>query len=275
MPIINEKNPQNTNNSQSNSSGTYGSGYQYNSNIGNGQLPPNFWGAANKAYVRQPTQEEMVDSQLNRITAQNSPFIQQARNQAMAAAAGRGLGNSSYAAGNAQAAAIRSAMPMAQQNATAYSQAASENQNWLNQRDINSENNATSRANASNANQTQKSIAELQAAAALQRQREDLAYNGEQAGLGRAFNQLMADRGQGYNLQNMGIAQGYNMQNAAMNNYYNQEAWQRNLYGNTLGTTLGTVLSSPDYFGNPDAAFGMIGGFSDYVGNLLNQYLGG
>lgn len=58
-----------------------------------------------------------VSNQLNRITSQDSPYIKLARQSGMLAAARRGLGNSSIAAGNSEAAAVGAAMPAAQQNA--------------------------------------------------------------------------------------------------------------------------------------------------------------
>ena len=59
----------------------------------------------------------MADSQINRITSQDSPYIQQARNQGMLAAGKRGLQNSSIAAGAAEAEAVKAAAPLALQNA--------------------------------------------------------------------------------------------------------------------------------------------------------------
>lgn len=59
-----------------------------------------------------------VAGQLNDITSANSPYMQLARQQGMLSAAQRGLGNSSIAAGNAEAAAVQAAAPLAEQNAS-------------------------------------------------------------------------------------------------------------------------------------------------------------
>lgn len=56
--------------------------------------------------------------QLNSITASDSPYMQLARKQGMLAAAQRGLGNSSIAAGNSEASAVAAAAPLAEQNAS-------------------------------------------------------------------------------------------------------------------------------------------------------------
>jgi len=65
----------------------------------------------------------LVEKRLQGLLDTDNPYIQQARQQAMEQANARGLLNSSIAAGNAQRAAIESAMPIAQQDAeTMYKQ---------------------------------------------------------------------------------------------------------------------------------------------------------
>lgn len=66
-------------------------------------------------------------SQLDAITASNSPYIQLAEQQGLISAAGRGLENSSIAAGAAQAAATQAAEPLATQNAGEAATAAEQN----------------------------------------------------------------------------------------------------------------------------------------------------
>jgi hypothetical protein len=66
--------------------------------------------------------------QMNRITSEASPMMRQARQEGMLAAAKRGLGNSSIAAGSAQAAATKAALPLAQQTAANEQQQAIANQ---------------------------------------------------------------------------------------------------------------------------------------------------
>lgn len=66
-------------------------------------------------------------SQLDMILGSNSPYIQLAEQQGLISAAGRGLENSSIAAGAAQAAATQAAAPLAEQNAGAATQAELQN----------------------------------------------------------------------------------------------------------------------------------------------------
>jgi len=103
-------------------------GSQYNMAPGTG-LPA----GSQVAYQAQPTQQELVSGQLNGLLAGDSPYIQQARAQAAATAAGRGLLNSSIAAGAGQQAAIGAALPIAQGNAQEYANTAAANQMASNQ----------------------------------------------------------------------------------------------------------------------------------------------
>ena len=57
-------------------------------------------------------------TQAKDIMSEKSPLMRMARQEGMLSAAKRGLGNSSIAAGNAQAAMSRAAIPLAQQNAS-------------------------------------------------------------------------------------------------------------------------------------------------------------
>lgn len=63
------------------------------------------------------TAESSVAKQLNGLLSEDNPYIQQARQQAAEAAAARGLRNSSMAVQAGQEAAIRQALPIAQQDA--------------------------------------------------------------------------------------------------------------------------------------------------------------
>lgn len=69
-----------------------------------------------------PNDNTNAASQLNAITASNSPYIQQAEQQGLLTAASRGLENSSIGAGNAEAAAVQAAAPLAEQNAASATQ---------------------------------------------------------------------------------------------------------------------------------------------------------
>lgn len=64
-----------------------------------------------------PNDSTNAASQLDAITRENSPYIQQATQQGLLSAASRGLENSSLGAGAAEAAAVQAALPLAEQNA--------------------------------------------------------------------------------------------------------------------------------------------------------------
>lgn len=64
-----------------------------------------------------PNDSTNAASQVDAITAANSPYIQQAQQQGYLSAAARGLGNSSLASGASEAAAVQAAAPLAEENA--------------------------------------------------------------------------------------------------------------------------------------------------------------
>ena len=82
--------------------------------------------------TRTVADDETVQSQLNTILDPNSPLMRSARTRGLQAANRRGLLNSSIAAQAAEQAMIDSALPIAQQDAATYSQAARQNQDALN-----------------------------------------------------------------------------------------------------------------------------------------------
>jgi hypothetical protein len=78
----------------------------------------------------QPGQGDSTNAadQLNAITSENSPYMQLAKQQGLLTAAGRGLENSSLAAGSSEAAATAAAAPLAEQNASGATQSALQQQ---------------------------------------------------------------------------------------------------------------------------------------------------
>lgn len=236
----------------------------YDARIGSGQLPQGIWGAQNRAYTRAVNPGELTSNNIYQMNQTNNPYIQQARRQAQASANARGMGNSSYAAGNAQAAAIRASLPIAQADAEANQAAATENLSWLNQRAMNDANTAAQIHSSNNASGAAMYQADLAARSALQRQRENLAYEGEQSGLSRAFQDYMNQQNQGYNVYNLNLA-----------NQFGRENWSRDMYGNFLQGSFQTMLSNPAYFNDPDAAMGFVSGWGSFGGNLINSYFGG
>lgn len=227
-----------------------GSGYG-NSYVGNyGNLPQGFSNAgqgANSAYTRQVQPNELTSTQLTGLLNTNSPYIQQARNQAVNAANGRGLLNSSMAASNAQAAAIQAALPIAQQNATAYGMAAGQNLDALNQI-------LQTRMSNSAANRN----AQIAADASMYNNDNNIAYQGAQAGLNRGFQDYMRQQQQNDWLRQAAFNLGSNMLQS--NNSFTQNAY---LQG----------MSNPFAISNPDAFQGYLDratqGANSYYDNLF------
>lgn len=82
---------------------------------------------------REVQPEDTVAWQMNNLLDEQSPYITQAKQQGKELAASRGLLNSSMAAGSSQRAAIESALPIAQQDASTYFSQGINNQNLANQ----------------------------------------------------------------------------------------------------------------------------------------------
>lgn len=197
--------------SNQNSLGTRGAlPYGINSNGGDG------------AYTRNVTENELVRNQLNSLLDENGQYIQNARQSGLNFAANRGLLNSNMAAESSQRAAIESALPIAGSDANAYRGAASENLSGLNQ--IVTSKMALAGANAQAAVQVASS--RISSEGALQRQRENLAYEGEQRGLDRAFTQLRDYVGYQYDI---------GRQN---NQYGNALGLQNNQYANVTRSNI-------------------------------------
>lgn len=160
--------------------GTY---MNYDTRIGNGALPRGIQGSGNRAYTRDVQNPELAQNQLLNITNQASPLMRAAEAQGLRRANDRGMLNSSMSSESAQNAVISNAMPMALQDAQAYQQAAGENLQYLNQRDIANMNDRTQN-NSINAGIEQTRMGNE---GQLQRQRENLAYSGEQEELQRRY----------------------------------------------------------------------------------------
>jgi len=208
-----------------------GTTFNYDPRIGNNALPAGIQGTANRAYTRDVQGSELAQNQMNQITSQNSPLMRNARMQGARLANSHGMLNSSMAGEASQNAVIQNAMPMALQDAQAYQTAAGQNLQYLNQRDIANMNDQTNREAAWSAS----AAAQLQAESALQRQRENLAYEGEQAELQRRYgfqtmgleNQFGQERDwrqagineqsdwRGYQIESMGANQRFNYDMAA------------------------------------------------------------
>lgn len=80
----------------------------------------NATGATSTAKTRNVDNNELVTNQLNTIMGENSPLLQRAKAQTLETANGRGLLNTSMAAGAATGAMLDRATPLAQGNAATY-----------------------------------------------------------------------------------------------------------------------------------------------------------
>lgn len=271
--------------SQSNTTITIGG-----TNAGNGPLPQGTWGAANRAYVRQVQPDQLVQNQLTGLLAGDSQYIQQARNQAGRNAASRGLLNSSIASGAGQAAAIQAGLPIAQADAQTYFQTEAQNQADLNAQQLAIERNDASLEGARIGAGAQIEGANIAANSALQRQRENLAYAGEQEALGRAFTENMAqfdhlrqlgimEAGFGYDIGRTGFgadmsmrvdnnAFGNNMTMAQQMQRFNQQnmmagmmidltqmGYQSSMQNNSI--LMSALLNNPEYLQNPAGVQGL------------------
>ena len=94
------------------------------------QTDPTQYQAREIQPVTSPVREDVgtVEGRLNRLTEGGGRYIQQAERGAIRSAAGRGLINTSIAAGAGREAAIAAALPIAQQDASIYERERLENQ---------------------------------------------------------------------------------------------------------------------------------------------------
>lgn len=194
-----------------------GTTFNYDPRIGNSALPAGIQGTANRAYTRDVQGSELAQNQINQITSQNSPLMRNAQMRGMRNANARGMLNSSMAGEAAQNAVIESAMPMALQDARAYQEAAGQNLQYLNQRDIANMQDETNRQ----ASAASSAAAQLQAESALQRQRESLAYEGEQAELQRRYGFQMGGLENQFGMERDARNYGYDL--GRSNNQYQNE----------------------------------------------------
>lgn len=248
--------------------GQYGNTGSYQTSIGNyGNLPSGISNAGTGQYSAytgavQPT--SLVANQMQGLLASNSPWLSQARASGVNQANSRGLLNSSMAAGNSEASAINAALPIASADANTYSSQQLANQASLNQILGIGMQDDTSRFNSTTAAAASRYATEQNNMGAIARQRESLAYGGEQAGLNRNFQQYMSNLGYQQNLGGaaFGFAGNMMLNNQNFRNQIGQQA-----------------MANPFLLNNPAA----LGGYMDYIGgdysnnidNLMNFALGG
>jgi hypothetical protein len=222
-----------------------------------GPVPQGFWASAGGAYTQNPQENQTTAFHLNNLIAGDSDYIQQARRGAQAQAASRGMGNSSYAAGNAQGAAIRAAAPIAQADAGMFANAALANQDALNKVLMSDRQNMTSIQ--------QSNIAAGASMYGADRSLEGSKYNTKYS------NDMALTRDQ----QDREFKAQFDPYMLELQNYYGAQDWSRDLYGSILQGAYGTMFSNPDYFQDPNAAMGFVNGFGNFAGNQIDQYLYG
>ena len=243
-------------------------------------------GAENRAYTRQVTNNELVSNQLNNLMNQEGAYLSNARRRGLEQANRRGMLNSSIAAGSAERAGIEAAMPIASADAAAYGTAQTQNmealnQNLMQQRDImNQQAIAASSLTAAGVSAgMQAQIAREQMAAELQAQREQLAYQGEQAGLDRyhQFGMSNTEYGQQLGLQ----SSQYGLQD-----YYGARQDQRNFGYQVAGGIIGQQIQdqsnwfntfTQSYFTNPDLFspedMGTIAGYGQQIAPSYGNWM--
>lgn len=292
-------------------------GLYYNPKIPRNSQAQGIQGSDDRAYTRTVGSNELVENRLGNLLGGDSAYMQQARQQGLQQAASRGLGNSSIAAGAAQREAIKSGLPIASQDASTYSQAQSENMGALNEGLMQERDIANRMLQANRESGTQLELADRQAAQAeadrrmrLQLQRENLAYEGEQQGLGRAFQGYMGERGYQQDLGRMGAEFGYdlgrmssdyNFRDNMANNDTFREDWlrsnqfNRDFYGNVAlnfqeadirnssdfySRLSQAMLDDPEVFGNPEFLSGINNFFQGEIfdrqfDSFFENYFGG
>jgi hypothetical protein len=114
---------------------------------------------------------QTVATNLNNIVADDSPLLQQARRRAMDTANARGLLNSSIAASAGESAVLDAALPIAQQDAATYNQAATNTANAKNQASLTNAQLSTgvAQSNAASVNVAQAQTADAANKAQLQK----------------------------------------------------------------------------------------------------------
>ena len=159
-------------------------------------------GSDDRAYTGNIQDGELVENRLNNLLEDESAYMRNARLRGIQGASRRGLGNSSIAAGASQRAAIESGLPIAQADAQTSLASRFKNQDALNEnlmqeRDIANRmlQNQRDIEAQMGGYQTQLEIAAMGERGSLQRQRENLAFEGEQQGLSRQQQEMMSRLG--------------------------------------------------------------------------------
>ena len=238
-----------------------------------------------------PPEQHLVRGQMGILQNQNSQYMQQAKQGAVEMANARGQANSDYAAGAAQRAAIEAALPIAAQDSETLTRVGLSNaEAEQRMRELEMQKSiASSSSSAPWTGDRLTAEGEAMRAHDLQLQRERLAFEGEQGGLGRGHDYGMGlmgieadlfgnqmgyqydlgrmDRGYQQDLGRMGQEYGYNRGLAQLGadlglrgDYYNnrfgmqrdQAASRSSLYNNMINNG----MQVPEFMANPEAFLG-------------------
>jgi hypothetical protein len=250
-------------------------------------------GTDERAYTRQVTGDELVENRINSMTNRADPYMQNAARRGVQTAARRGMGLSSIAAGAAERSALEAAMPIASADAATFGRTQAENMEALNrglmqERDIQNQQTieGSRLAQAGSDTAMRERIAMMGFDVDLQRQRENLAFAGEQQGLDRSQQQWMAQFGLGADL-----ARG--TQSIQLQDWFSSRQGQRDLINQMTAAEFGMGLGvqsqfyanfadiffdDPEFFGSPQVA-GAITNFGQTFRapfmNFFNRYYGG
>lgn len=271
---------QNPYNTRWGTSGTLGSQGLYQ-----GVAPPRqsqaqgIQGTDNRAYTRQVTGNELVQNQMTGLMNRGGAYMRNAAQRGLETANRRGLLNSSIASGSAERSSLEAAMPIAQADAATYGRTQSENMEALNrglmqERDIMNQQTLEGQRQAGQGISAgiQAQLAREGMALDLQRQRENLAFQGEMQGLDRSQQQWLAQFGlgadltrgqQGFGFQSALSRQGFNQDIGRMGvqDYYNSLQGQRDTLNQLTMAEYGMGLQAmgsfynrfgDEFFDNPD-----------------------
>lgn len=244
------------------------------------------------ATTRQVQANETVADQLNRLTRGDNAYIQGARQRADRGSSARGLLSSGMAMGNAERAAIDSALPIAAQDAAWYGRTAADNMDATNQAAIESANNATQLSSTSmsvNAGLRQAAMRNAlereQAAYDRNFRREQNIWDSEE--LGRqdyrreGINARSDYRGEGINARSDFRREGIDTRARRDDqNWQSSERqrerdydWQSNRASfreSVIRDTFDTIRNNPEYFRDPEGAAGAMDFFTSEIDRIFN-----
>jgi len=263
---------------------------QFQQNLGPG-LMSGISTTGGGVFQYRPPEADLVSGRMQRMRRENDPYMEQSKQGAMELANARGQLNSDYAAGSAQRAAIESALPIAAQDSETLTKIG-----MMNVQNAQDRANRDAQLMMSMGNQGGAVVEDMSAQDReadrqnrLQLQREALAFEGEQNGLGRGHDYSMGLMGNefdlygqqrgfenqrqlgydnyGMDLGRMGQEFGYNVSLARLgsdlgirgdyfSNRFAGDRDQRNQRGNLYSNMILSGMQVPEFMANPEAFMG-------------------